>query len=63
MSIALSNSHDSFLWFFDSTAAALPFLRNTQRFLLPAGVCFAVYVIALLSNWNLSRIVLNYYFG
>jgi len=43
--------------------SALPFLQNTQRFLHPIGLIGLLYFFSLLLNWNVSRFVLNLYFG
>jgi len=41
--------------------AALPFLHRTVLLLYPGLLAVAVYFVALLLNWNISRSVFRYY--
>lgn len=47
---------------------ALPFLSNTEVFLFPIVGVLALYLINLIGHpfgfgWNISRVVVNLYFG
>jgi hypothetical protein len=40
---------------------ALSFLRRTNVFLYPIALVFVIYIIAIITNWNISLTVFRYY--
>lgn len=43
--------------------SALPFLKNTQNFLLPAFPLVLLFLICIICRWNVAMAILNLYFG